>query len=180
MRFVVFGAGAVGGVVGARLHQAGHDVALIARDWRRLWAFFLAPVERVDRRTWGRWLYGLAVTLAIVAPTVKMLREGAEHRVFEREPLEGAWSVEERRGAADSAWDRVYFEKDDVGFVRVGMKRIPFHKRLDGDQLQLDIAGADRSHVARGVFVLEGQTLRFDGTCDDQPCGMKLTREFPR
>ena len=31
MRFVVFGAGAVGGVVGARLHQAGHDVALIAR-----------------------------------------------------------------------------------------------------------------------------------------------------
>jgi 2-dehydropantoate 2-reductase len=31
MRFVVFGAGAIGGVVGARLHQSGHDVALIAR-----------------------------------------------------------------------------------------------------------------------------------------------------
>ena len=31
MRFVVFGAGAVGGVVGARLHQAGHRVSLIAR-----------------------------------------------------------------------------------------------------------------------------------------------------
>ncbi|MGZ4181386.1 MAG: ketopantoate reductase family protein [Solirubrobacteraceae bacterium] len=31
MRFVVFGAGAIGGVVGARLHQAGHRVALIAR-----------------------------------------------------------------------------------------------------------------------------------------------------
>jgi 2-dehydropantoate 2-reductase len=31
MRFVIVGAGAVGGVVGARLHQAGHDVALIAR-----------------------------------------------------------------------------------------------------------------------------------------------------
>jgi len=31
MRFVVFGAGAIGGVVGARLHQAGHPVALIAR-----------------------------------------------------------------------------------------------------------------------------------------------------
>jgi 2-dehydropantoate 2-reductase len=30
-RYVVFGAGAVGGVVGARLSQAGHDVALIAR-----------------------------------------------------------------------------------------------------------------------------------------------------
>ena len=31
MRFVIYGAGAVGGVIGARLHQAGHDVVLIAR-----------------------------------------------------------------------------------------------------------------------------------------------------
>ncbi len=31
MRFVVYGAGAIGGVVGARLHQSGRDVALIAR-----------------------------------------------------------------------------------------------------------------------------------------------------
>jgi 2-dehydropantoate 2-reductase len=31
MRFVVLGAGAIGGVVGARLHQAGHEVTLIAR-----------------------------------------------------------------------------------------------------------------------------------------------------
>lgn len=31
MRFVMYGAGAVGGVVGARLHQHGHEVVLIAR-----------------------------------------------------------------------------------------------------------------------------------------------------
>lgn len=31
MRYVVFGAGAIGGVVGARLAQHGHDVALVAR-----------------------------------------------------------------------------------------------------------------------------------------------------
>lgn len=31
MRFVVYGTGAVGGVVGAQLHRAGHDVTLIAR-----------------------------------------------------------------------------------------------------------------------------------------------------
>ncbi len=31
MRFVVFGAGAVGGVVGGLLHRAGHDVVLVAR-----------------------------------------------------------------------------------------------------------------------------------------------------
>jgi len=31
MRFVIYGAGAIGGVVGARLFQAGHEVTLIAR-----------------------------------------------------------------------------------------------------------------------------------------------------
>lgn len=31
MRFVIFGAGAIGGTVGARLHQSGHAVTLIAR-----------------------------------------------------------------------------------------------------------------------------------------------------
>jgi 2-dehydropantoate 2-reductase len=31
MRFVIFGAGAIGGVVGAKLHQSGFEVALIAR-----------------------------------------------------------------------------------------------------------------------------------------------------
>ena len=31
MRFVVMGAGGIGGVLGARLHHAGHDVALVAR-----------------------------------------------------------------------------------------------------------------------------------------------------
>jgi len=31
VRFVVFGTGAIGGVVGARLAQGGHEVALIAR-----------------------------------------------------------------------------------------------------------------------------------------------------
>lgn len=35
MRFVVFGAGAVGGVVGARLQQSGHDVVLVARGRHR-------------------------------------------------------------------------------------------------------------------------------------------------
>ncbi|MHB8219664.1 MAG: ketopantoate reductase family protein [Acidimicrobiales bacterium] len=35
MRFVVYGAGAIGGVVGARLHQAGHRVELIARGAHR-------------------------------------------------------------------------------------------------------------------------------------------------
>ncbi|MGH2867932.1 MAG: ketopantoate reductase family protein [Solirubrobacteraceae bacterium] len=51
MRFVIYGAGAIGGVVGARLHQSGHDVALIARGEhlrtiRRQGLTLQSPVER--------------------------------------------------------------------------------------------------------------------------------------
>ncbi len=52
MRFVIYGAGAIGGAVGARLHQGGHAVTLIARGAhlqaiRRDGLTFLTPVERV-------------------------------------------------------------------------------------------------------------------------------------
>jgi 2-dehydropantoate 2-reductase len=52
MRFVIFGAGAIGGAVGARLHQSGHGVTLIARGAnlgaiQRDGLTFLTPVERV-------------------------------------------------------------------------------------------------------------------------------------
>jgi 2-dehydropantoate 2-reductase len=51
MRFVIFGAGAIGGAVGARLSQAGHAVSLIARGAhleaiRRAGLTLLTPVER--------------------------------------------------------------------------------------------------------------------------------------
>ena len=51
MRFVIFGAGAIGGAVGARLHQAGHAVCLIARGAhlqaiRRDGLTLLTPAER--------------------------------------------------------------------------------------------------------------------------------------
>lgn len=51
MRFVIFGAGAIGGAVGARLHLSGHDVTLIARGahlaaLRRDGLTFVTPLER--------------------------------------------------------------------------------------------------------------------------------------
>ena len=51
MRFVIFGAGAIGGAVGARLHQSSHVVTLIARGahleaLQRDGLTFLTPVER--------------------------------------------------------------------------------------------------------------------------------------
>ena len=35
MRYVIYGAGAIGGTIGGRLFQHGHDVALIARGAAR-------------------------------------------------------------------------------------------------------------------------------------------------
>jgi 2-dehydropantoate 2-reductase len=54
-RYVVYGAGAVGGVVGARLFQAGHEVALIARGThleaiRRDGLRLITPTEDVTQR----------------------------------------------------------------------------------------------------------------------------------
>jgi len=51
MRFVILGAGAIGGTVGARLHQSGHAVTLVARSAhleaiRRDGLTFVTPVER--------------------------------------------------------------------------------------------------------------------------------------
>jgi 2-dehydropantoate 2-reductase len=52
MRFVVYGAGAIGGVVGARLFQHGHDVVLIARGahYEAIAAHGLT-LETADERT---------------------------------------------------------------------------------------------------------------------------------
>ena len=52
MRVVVIGAGAIGGTIGARLHQSGHDVALVARGRhgdaiREHGLTFATPHERV-------------------------------------------------------------------------------------------------------------------------------------
>ena len=55
MRVVVLGAGGIGGTIGARLHQAGYDVALIARGAhgdaiRERGLTFATPEERVTLR----------------------------------------------------------------------------------------------------------------------------------
>jgi 2-dehydropantoate 2-reductase len=55
MRIVVLGAGGIGGTIGARLHQSGHDVALVARGAHgaaiaRHGLTFATPEERVTLR----------------------------------------------------------------------------------------------------------------------------------
>src|SRR6476620_9737939 len=55
MRVVVLGAGGIGGSIGSRLHQSGHDVALVARGphgdaIRQRGLTFATPEERVTLR----------------------------------------------------------------------------------------------------------------------------------
>lgn len=56
MRFVIFGAGAIGGLIGARLHQAGCEVVLIARG---------ANLERIESR-------GLTLTTPVERVTLRI------------------------------------------------------------------------------------------------------------
>ena len=54
-RYVIYGAGAIGGVVGARLHESGHEVGLIARGphleaIRRDGLTLVTPTERITQR----------------------------------------------------------------------------------------------------------------------------------
>jgi 2-dehydropantoate 2-reductase len=97
MRFVVYGAGAVGGVVGARLYQSGHEVTLIARGAhleaiRRGGLTLLAPEERSVLRIAAvgdpgevRWCGDEVVLLAVKSQdtdgALGALRDAATHGV---------------------------------------------------------------------------------------------------
>lgn len=83
MRFVIYGAGAIGGVVGALLARAGHDVVLIARgahhaaiarDGLRVETpdeAFVARAEVVDHPARVRWRAGDVVLLAVKTQDVE-------------------------------------------------------------------------------------------------------------
>jgi len=64
MRIVVFGAGAVGSVIGGRLHQSGHDVVLVARG---------AHAQAINAG--GLTLHDPAGTVTIRVPAVERIDE---------------------------------------------------------------------------------------------------------
>ena len=62
MRFVVLGTGAVGGVVGGRLHQHGHEVVFIARPIQA--AAIRNEVLRIESPETTKVLRGLVASTA--------------------------------------------------------------------------------------------------------------------
>jgi hypothetical protein len=159
------------------------DIALVAREGRRLRALFL-PLPREDHPPRARVIRGVLVVFVLVLPTAEIVREAMRHGVFHTDALEGVWTVEQQTGLeralpdAAGSWDRVYFEKGDFGFVRAGQKRVRFDLRVNESARTLNLAPRGTTPV-EGVFDLRDRRLRVAGEHDGTPFSLDLRREFP-
>lgn len=172
-------------------------VYLLALETKRFWAFFVTdapapprPYLRGPRPPSSRAVVAHRAWVAMVLglPAADIVHEAVKHRLFTDEPLLGAWSVERQEGLeqlvsdASQPWTKIYFEKGDYGFIRVGGKRVPFTFRFDepGRQLRLSMSGDASSRALVGSFDLHDHTARFGGSGDGRPFVLELTRDFPR
>jgi hypothetical protein len=164
------------------------DLALIARDAPRLRAFFLPPSQHEPSGRRTRVLRTLLVALVLALPTAEILRDAVRYGVFHRGVLEGMWNVDGSDGLdgllpeTPGPWERIYFEKGDVGFVRVGKKRVPFRAAVvePGHMLRLSNLGGRASSILDGTFVTEHDRVHFEGSREGQPFSIDMTRELPR
>ena len=81
MRYVVYGAGAVGGTIGGRLHEAGHSVVLIARGphletMRERGLTIQSPEGTVARAAIDLSLGGVLVQIGQTDEAKRVWREG--------------------------------------------------------------------------------------------------------
>ena len=143
---------------------------LLGLEARRFWAFFISdgPVPRraylaasaSPRAKWVVAARGLVVACVLGVPTVDIVGEAVKHRLFTDEPILGAWNVEARAGLDDmppgtpGAWDKVYFEKGDYGFIRVGKERVRFDMDVNegAHKLRLSKIGGRDSAPIEGTF----------------------------
>jgi 2-dehydropantoate 2-reductase len=141
MRFVVFGAGAIGGVVGARLHQSGHEVMLIARGAHHdaiaaRGLTLKSPVEQV--------------TLSIpVAATAAAAGIGADDVVLLATKSQDTWqALMDLRDAAPELAPAVVLLQNGVENERVALRLFP---RVYGA-----VVMAPTAHLEPGVVLAYG------------------------
>jgi hypothetical protein len=124
----------------------------------------------------------------VTLPTAEILHEGARYGLFRTNVLEGAWSVDRRAGLDDlltetpGPWDRIYFEKGDFGFIRLGGKRIRFDAQVDPAGGMLTLSGLDAREALplKGRFELHGRQLHIMGERNGRPFLLELARELPQ
>jgi uncharacterized membrane protein YphA (DoxX/SURF4 family) len=161
-------------------------IALIAREAPRLWtAFFPRPHDPAKKSLLVPCIVGAVLVVGI--PIAGTLRDALRYRAFHLDALEGAWRVDRRTGLdglltdAPGAWDRVYFEKGDFGFVRVGHERVKFEARVDETAQTLRLVFGDRaSPTLEGTFELQDRRVHFAGAREGKSFSLDLTREIPR
>jgi len=130
-------------------------------------------------------LWACLVAMVVGYPVWKTSRQAMQHRLFVEEPLLGAWSVEERVGLDEltaetpGAWDRVYFEKGDYGFIRIDKTRLRFETNVDlgTHTIELGMANAKRA-TAKGAYALNGNVLTIEGAFENRPFSLRLRRDL--
>jgi hypothetical protein len=162
-------------------------LCLIAREAPRIWAFLFRDSRDEPGSKRALVLRTIVITLVLGLPVADTLRDALRYRVFHRDALEGAWRVDRCAGIDDllseapGAWDRVYFEKGDFGFVRVGRERVHFRTLVDetAHTLSLSFDGHE-SPVLEGTYEQREHEVHLAGNRDGKPFSLDLTREFPR
>ena len=162
-------------------------IALIARDAPRLWAAFFPPLTEAPRKKSKLVLGIVAAVLVVGLPIVATLHDGLRYRVFHLDALEGAWRVDQRTGLDDllpeatSAWDKIYFEKGDLGFVRAGHQRVKFESQVDETAHTMKLTFGDHgSATLEGVYEQHDGRVHFAGEREGKSFSLDLTREIPR
>jgi uncharacterized membrane protein YphA (DoxX/SURF4 family) len=164
-------------------------VALIARDAPRVWAFLFpnARDEPIGKRALA--VHAIVIALVLGLGVADAVHDAVRHHIFRVDVLEGAWNVDRCSGVDDvlpnvpGTWERIYFEKGNYGFVRVGPQRVRVHFETEVDEpahtLRLRQLG-QQATTLEGTFEIHEHTARFAGSREGRAFSMELTREFPR
>jgi hypothetical protein len=102
------------------------------------------------------------VVLVLVLPAADIVHKATQRGVFHTDRLEGAWTVVAVTGGGaghlpvEGAWDKVYFEKGDYGFVQVGARRVRFDMEFDDAAGSLRLFDFD---APKGATVSDGRSM---------------------
>ncbi len=163
---------------------------LLGLEGRRFWTFFFGDgaVAKPPRKKLAI-VKALAVLLVLVVPAWSIVREASQHRLFTKEPILGAWSVDQGTGLdgvladASAPWEKIYFEKGDYGFVRIGKQRIRFDMKADEPAQTLSLSmfgGRDDAPTLDATFERREHKMHIQGLRAGKPFSLDLTRDFPR
>lgn len=170
---------------------------VLSWDARRFWRFFVGDGATEARaylaqrsagaRAPTRIAEAAVVAVVLGLPAAEIGHKAIQRRVFTRDRLEGIWRVDAREGLDDllptapGPWDRLYFEKGDYGFVRVGGQRLrfTFHADPATQRTRIVIAEGEAARVLDARLSTDDGAVTLDGSREGAPFSVKLRRDYP-